>query len=273
MKVFEIIQNQHLLRLAVVAALVVIVFLFIGCATDVPQNTFDPKGDVAEKQRDVFNLALWPAIATLILVEVLLVFALIRFRHKKNASLPKQTHGNNKLEIAWTVIPAAVILALGGIMVPVLLEISREPDPGSLRVNVTGYQYFWQFEYPDLVDANGKPLLIGDEIDEFPQTTGSMDNFPNQERTLTEMHVPVGQEIGVWLEAADVIHSFWVPKLFGKLDAIPGRTNRMWFNATEPGIYSGQCAEFCGVAHAEMRFVVVVHESQQDLFCIYLNLK
>ena len=262
MKTLGRIRREQLLRLAAVAILIVTILLVVGCATDVPQNTFDAKGDVAAKQRDVFNLALWPAIAILILVEGLLIFSLFRFRQKKNEKIPKQVHGNNKLEIAWTILPSILILALGGIMVPVLLEISRAPDPGALRVNVTGYQYFWEFEYPDLIDSEGQPLVIGDEPDEFPQSQGSLEDFPNQSRRLTEMHIPVDQEVGVWLEANDVIHSFWVPKLFGKLDAVPGRTNRMWFNATEPGIYSGQCAEFCGIGHADMRFVVVAHERE-----------
>ena len=258
------IRRDQLLRLVVATVLVTLLLLVIGCATDVPQNTFDVKGDVADQQRNVFNLALWPAIAILILVEGLLVFALFRFRRRKEGEIPKQVHGNTKLELAWTILPAALILVLGGLMVPVLLEVSRAPAPDSLRVNVTGFQYFWRFEYPDFVNAEGEPLVIGDEPSEFPQSRGSMANFPEQERRLTEMHIPVDREIGVWLEANDVLHSFWVPKLFGKLDAVPGRTSRMWFNATEPGVYSGQCAEFCGIGHADMRFVVVVHESEDD---------
>jgi len=107
-------------------------------------------------------------------------------------------------------------------------------------VKVTGIQWRWQFEYSDIKDSEGKPLQVFDEL-----------------------HIPVDKEIGAHLEALDVIHSFWVPKLAGKLDVIPGRANRMWFNATKPGTYSGQCAEFCGLGHAGMRLTVVA-ESEED---------
>jgi cytochrome c oxidase subunit 2 len=113
-------------------------------------------------------------------------------------------------------------------------------------VRVIGQQFIWEFQYPDLIDAEGNPLTVR--------------GLPDKP---AEMHIPVDREIGVTLESRDVIHSFWVPKLAGKLDAIPGRQNTMWFNATRVGSYSGQCAEFCGLQHADMRLIVVA-ESEED---------
>lgn len=227
-------------RLLTAALFVAVLLLVVGCNTGDPQNTFSPEGDVAERQRDLFNIVLWPAVAILILVEGLLLYALIRFRRRKADELPDQVHGNMRLELAWTIAPAVLLLVLTVPTVSAIVDLGRAPAGDALQVTVTGIQWRWQFEYTDIKDSEGKPLTVFDEL-----------------------HIPVNKEIGAHLEALDVIHSFWVPKLAGKLDVIPGRGNRMWFNATKPGTYSGQCAEFCGLGHADMRFTVVA-ESEED---------
>jgi cytochrome c oxidase subunit 2 len=222
--------------------------LLVGCgAVDDPQNTFAAEGDVARKQRDLLIFwVLGPAMVILVLVLGVLVYALIRFRRRSEHELPKQVHGNNRLEIAWTIAPAILLLIIAVPTIIGVVDIGRAPADDAMKVNVTAQQFSWVFQYPDLVDAEGKPLLV-----------------------LNELHIPVDREIGVTVESLDVIHSFWVPKLAGKLDAIPGRTNRMWFNATKPGSYSGQCAEFCGVSqgggegHWSMQLMVVA-ESEED---------
>jgi len=241
-------RKTYLLRLVVAAALLSFLLLLVACSTDTPQNTFDAKGDVARTQRDIFNYALWPAVAILIIVEGLLVFALFRFRQKRGQGLPSQVHGNTRLEIAWTIAPAILLFVLTVPMIAAIVEVGRDPKPDALPVRVIGHQWFWEFQYtgPEFSDAQGKPLtIIG------------VGGAP------AELHIPVGREIAVSLESADVIHSFWVPKLAGKLDAIPGEESRMWMNATEAGTYSGQCAEFCGLGHAEMRLTVVA-ESEEE---------
>lgn len=235
-------QETHWPRLLTAALLLAVLFLVVGCSTGDPQNTFSPEGDVAERQRDLFNLVLWPAVAVLVIVEGLLIYAVLRFRRKSADELPEQVHGNTRLELAWTIAPAVLLMALTVPTVSAIIDLGRAPASDALQVKVTGIQWQWQFEYldPEYADENGKPLSV-----------------------LGELHIPVDKEIGAHLEALDVIHSFWVPKLAGKLDVIPGRTNRMWFNATKPGTYSGQCAEFCGLGHAGMRLTVVA-ESEED---------
>jgi cytochrome c oxidase subunit 2 len=232
-------QETHWPRL-LTAALLLAVLLVVGCSTGDPQNTFSPEGDVAERQRDLFNLVLWPAVAVLVIVEGLLIYAVVRFRRKSDQDLPAQVHGNTRLEVAWTIAPALLLLALAVPTVSAIIDLGRAPAADALQVKVTGIQWRWQFEYSEIKDSEGKPLQVFDEL-----------------------HIPVDKEIGAYLEALDVVHSFWVPKLAGKLDIIPGRTNRMWFNATKPGTYSGQCAEFCGLGHAGMRLTVVA-ESEED---------
>ncbi|MFQ6019640.1 MAG: cytochrome c oxidase subunit II [Dehalococcoidia bacterium] len=230
------------------ALLLSFLFLLVGCDVDTPQNTFAPEGDVARKQRDSFNLALWPAIAIFVIVEGGLIFALIRFRQKRGQDLPKQVHGNLRLEVAWTIAPAILLLALAVPMLDGVIDLARDPSEGALRVKVMGQRFDWSFEYPDLKDAGGEPLFVPGAC---------------QAGMCGELHIPVGREIGASLESADVIHSFWVPKLAGKLDVVPGRTNSFFFNAITPGTYSGQCAEFCGEGHAEMRLTVIA-ESEAE---------
>lgn len=232
------------------AALVLMLALaLVGCDADTPQNTFRPDGDVAADQRDLFNLALWPSIVVFILVEAILVFALIRFRHKPGEPLPQQVHGNTGLEIAWTIPPAVLLLGLTIPMVAMIVDLGGAPAADALHVKVTGFQWNWQFEYTgeEFQDAEGNPLRI---IGQCPSN-------------CAQLHIPEDRQIAVELHSADVVHSFWVPRLAGKLDAIPGNTNRFWFNATKPGSYSGQCAEFCGLSHAEMRLTVVA-ETQAE---------
>ena len=222
--------------------------LFVGCsAFGGDMNTFAPEGDVAEKQLEVFYWALWPAVVVLILVSGALVYALVRFRRRsEDDPLPKQVHGNMKLEIAWTIAPTVLLLALAVPMIAAIIDLGGDPDADALHVNVEGQQFSWLFEYPTLVDADGAPLRSN----------------------VGELYIPVDREIVVHLDSIDVNHSFWVPKLVGKLDVIPGRTNDLKFNATNSGEFLGQCAEFCGIGHAEMKFkVIALEEPEFQAWC------
>lgn len=221
--------------------LALVALMLSGCETETPQNTFAAKGEVAREQRDLFYLAMWPAIAIMILVEGALVVVLFRFRRRHKDELPKQVHGNTRLELAWTIAPAVLLLGLTVPMLSTLFDLGREPAADAFVVNVTGRQWAWFFEYPDIKGANGKPI----------------------QSTPGEVHFPAGKEIRFNIQAVDVIHSFWIPRLAGKLDAIPGEHHRMWIKADEPGSYTGQCAEFCGVGHADMKITAVV-QSQDD---------
>jgi len=139
------------------------------------------------------------------------------------------------LEIVWTAIPVAVLLLITVPSVMVLSQQYREPEPDALRITVTGHQWWWEFEYEGL-GPKGGPLV-----------------------TANELHLPLGRQVSLTLKSKDVIHSFWVPQLVGKTDALPGRVNVLEpFTPKEVGTYYGQCAEFCGSAHALMRTRAIV---------------
>ncbi len=224
-------RKQLLFSLGILGA----ALLLVACDADARQSTFGTAGPVAESQLLLFNVLLWVMVAVFILVEGALLYATIKFRRRPGDPLPKQVHGNTPLEITWTVIPTVLILALGVWSVFTLFDIEKPPASAAgdiLEVTVTGHQWWWEFEYTD-ADGNGKFIT-----------------------TANELRIPVGKPVEILLQSDDVIHSFWVPKLAGKVDVVPTRNNRMWFQADETGTFYGQCAEFCGTAHAQMRFIV-----------------
>ena len=225
--------RQHR-RPLLVAALALIAIVALTACEDAPQNSFQAKSDAAERTLDLYVLV--TAMASLVGVAVLgtLLFALWRFRARAG-HVPTQTHGNTLLEVTWTLVPAALLLIIGIPSILVLVESDREPDEDALRITVTAHQWWWQMDYQGLGPDGG--LLT----------------------TANELHVPLGQQVAITLESVDVIHSFWVPRLVGKADAIPNRQTKIEpFVPNEVGIFFGQCAEFCGSAHALMRFRVIV---------------
>lgn len=208
--------------------------IFSGCeAFSSPQNTFAPEGTVAEDQKFYFLLVMWPALVIGVGVMLAIPLLAFRFRRKKgDPGLPKQIHGNTALELTWTIIPAIMMAAVAVPTVAGIQHLAERPGDDAFRIHVTGVQWAWQFEYPDLKDAEGQPL---------PPVFG-------------ELHIPVGRKVDVTIDSNDVNHSFWLPKLAGKTDAIQNHTNHMWLEANTPGVYQGQCAEFCGLDHQAMRF-------------------
>ncbi len=214
--------------------------LLAACTPDNAQSTFGTAGPIAEDQANLFKFIFWIAAIVFVFVEIAVVYVSIRFRRKSdNDKLPYQTHGNTRLEITWTILPV-VILAI--IAVPTLIGIWEQQhgvpdDQGDvLAVEAIGHQWWFEFRYPD-----------------------------HEVVTANELHIPVGRPVAFKLESQDVIHSFWVPKIAGKVDMVPLNDNYMWFIANEPGVFYGQCAEFCGLAHAMMRFRVIAHEEADFL--------
>jgi cytochrome c oxidase subunit 2 len=220
-------------RLPLFALLVLALALLASCTPHHNQSTFGTAGPVAERQKDIFALIFWVAMAVFVVVEVAIVAITLRYRKKKPEGLPPDLHGNNRLEVAWTIAPAVVLAVIAIPTVNMIFSLDREATQaaGNLEVVVTGHQWWWEVEYTgeDVVTAN-------------------------------EVRIPVGTAVRIVLKSEDVIHSFWVPKLAGKVDLIPTRTNQLVVQASEPGVYYGQCAEFCGEAHALMRFRVVASE-------------
>jgi cytochrome c oxidase subunit 2 len=242
--------------IALLPLLALIVLALSGCGTDTPQNTFAPEGPVADDQRRIFLYSMWPAIVIMIFVEVGLVVMLLRFRRRRDDEVPKQTHGNTPLEIGWTVVPAILLAVLAIPMLAILFDLGREPADDAFPINVTGAQWLWIFEYPEVLDENGEPVT----------TTG-------------EFHFPAGREIAIHLRAQDVIHSFAIPRLAGTRDAIPSadldespgldHVETMWIKADEPGTFAGQCREFCGLGHAEMK--IVAHADSEEDFQAWVD--
>jgi cytochrome c oxidase subunit II len=217
------------------AALVGLGLVLAGCAKDAPQDYFQPKGPNAEKidnlQRPVFY------IAGVVGVIVLGVVGYIVFKFKdRGQDIPEQTHGNPKLEIALTILPAII---LAGIAVPTVItvfELDKKDDTECI-INVTGQQWWWEYDY-----ATGE--CGGVEIAEPIVTSG-------------ELVIPVDTPVLLRITSRDVIHSYWIPALNGKRDAVPGRLHTLRMQADEAGLYTGQCTEFCGLSHARMRQAAV----------------
>jgi cytochrome c oxidase subunit 2 len=213
------------------------------------QNSLRPKGKYAEEIDNLFTPIFWVSVVIGVLVVGAVVYAAIKFRLRPGSDdRPKQTHGNTPLEIGWTLAPALILAIIAVPTVSTIFSLAEEPDD-PIEVTAIGKQWWWQFDYPK--DANGKKVV-----------------------TAGEMHIPVGRDVLVTLEACDpslpggynggpgcnVIHSFWVPELAGKRDVVPGRASQLKLHADEPGVYLGQCAEYCGLAHANMRFRVIAEE-------------
>ena len=210
-----------------------VMLLVAGCSSEkYPQTTLDPKTDFTVLVDDILMTTVKWAVVVFVLVEGALVFAIFKFRGKPTDPEPTQTHGNTTVEIVWTIIPA-VILAL--IAVPTIrgIFVSAETPADALKVEVIGHQWWWEFRYPDLKVV-----------------------------TANELHVPSGRKVVLYMTTADVLHSFWSPQLASKRDVFPRRHTSLWFTAPDTGSYIGQCAEFCGIQHARMGFVIQVNSPE-----------
>ncbi|MCA1832156.1 MAG: cytochrome c oxidase subunit II [Actinomycetota bacterium] len=215
-----------------VASLVSLGFFIVltACAQNAPQDTFhNLGGPVARKELNLSTPVFLVAAIIFFLVEGALVYATIRFRARSDRDVPVQVHGNRVLEVTWTLIPAVILAAIAVPTIGTIFSLASTPSgPNVVRVDLTARQWWWEYKYPDLGVV-----------------------------TANEMHIPLGKNVAIKLRSVDVIHSFWVPRLAGKQDVIPGRTNDLYFSADKAGTYLGQCAEFCALSHANMRLRVI----------------
>lgn len=220
-------------RLAV-PALVAAAVLLGGCARDAPQDTWQPEGQNAQ---DIHNLQ-WPVFAiagvVLLIVMAAIGWSIYRYRDRGQA-IPEQTHGRPALEIGLSILPALILI---GVAVPTVGTIMAlaDTDDTECVVNLTGNQWWWEVDYPAQEGCGGveRPIV-----------------------TSGQLVMPTGTNVLLRGTSRDVIHSFWVPKINGKRDMVPGRVHTLRLQADEPGIYAGQCAEFCGLSHANMRMEIV----------------
>jgi cytochrome c oxidase subunit II len=197
------------------------------------------------------DFLLWLITAIALFVLVLLIVVIVRFNAKANPTPSKTTH-HTMLEVAWTLVPVIILVAIA---VPSfkLLFLQQTIPPADLTIKATGKQWFWSYTYPDQKF----------EFDSLMLRDG--DRKPDQPRLLAvdnEIVVPVNKVVRVQVIAADVIHAFAVPSFGVKVDAVPGRLNETWFRATREGVYYGQCSELCGKDHAYMPIAVRVVSEQ-----------
>ena len=202
---------------------------------DAPMSTVVAKSDFARAILDVYGLITWLTAGIFVVVASVLLFVIVRHRDRGDDALPPQVRGHTALEIAWTILPAIILLFIAIPTIQVIFRTQSQARPsGGLAVTVRAHQWWWEFRYPSLEIV-----------------------------TANELHLPAGQPVTLRLEGPDVIHSFWVPQLGGKRDVVPGRLNVLTFTPEVPGEYPGQCAEFCGLSHANMRMLTVVHPAEQ----------
>jgi cytochrome c oxidase subunit 2 len=235
--------------------------LLAGCGgrDDRPQTIFDPAGPAADKIDGLTDLTLIMAGVVFVLVEVGVLVVLWKFRARKDDDpdeLPEQLHGNTKLEIGWTALPAVILAFLAVFTVSTILELAEDPGEEALTIRVTGQQWWWAYDYD--IDGDGTYA----DADVNANGIERPEEYESDIETATEMVIPAGRPVRLEITSRDVIHSYWIPALNGKKDAVPGRTHYLTFEADEPGTYIGQCTEYCGLSHAYMR--QVVHALPQD---------
>ena len=213
------------------ATLALGVVALAACGVDqYPNTTFAPHTEFGREIDHLWNILLGFGVAVFILVEALLVYVIVRFRHREGGAEPQHVHGNTALEITWTAIPAVILALIAVPTVKTIFTTQAKAEASALQVEVYGHQWWWEFRYPqyNVVTAN-------------------------------ELYLPNGRKVNFALRTADVLHSFWIPQLGGKRDVISNHTNYLWFtpdsNLGEQA-WNGTCNEYCGSSHAEMRFRV-----------------
>jgi len=209
------------------AGIAALLILSAACGGNYPNSTFQPTTEFNRDTTALWDQMMFWGTVVFVIVEVLLLIAIVRYRRRPNSPEPKHVHGNTAMEITWTVLPM-FILAI--IAVPTVRQIWKHQAPApadALQVQVIGHQWWWEFRYPQY-------------------------NFT----TANELYMPVGRTVNFELQTADVIHSFWIPALGGKRDLVNNRTNFLWFtpDSTGENAFNGTCNEYCGTSHANMRF-------------------
>ena len=219
------IRPRRRLHAALTAALAL---ALAGCSADKYPNTiFEPTTEFNREVLSIFHsLFFWSALV-FVLVEVALIWVMWRYRRREGAPEPRHVHGNTTLEIAWTLIPAVILIVIAVPTVRAIFRTQAKAVPGALQVQVIGHQWWWEFRYP-----------------QYGITTAN------------ELYLPIGRTVNFELKTADVIHSFWIPRLGGKRDLVSNQTNYLWFtpDSVTENAFNGSCNEYCGASHANMRF-------------------
>lgn len=191
---------------------------------------------------------IWVMVAICAFVLVLMLYTIFRFRRKAHP-VPSKTSHNTLIEVVWTVVPALILLAIAIPSITLIAKQYETPPKDAITIKAIGYQWYWGYAYPD----NGDFEIVSNMLD---KDEAEARGEPHQLAVDNRMVVPVGVPIRLQVTAADVIHSFAVPSLWFKMDAVPGRLNERIFQVDEPGVYYGQCSELCGARHGYMPIAV-----------------
>lgn len=202
-----------------------------GCGAR--QSIFEGEGEASQKINDLQIPVFIVAGVVGVIVFAAIGYVIVKFRDRPGRPIPAQSHGKKVVEIGLTALSAAILLPIAVFTVSTIFQLAETPED-ALVVKVTGQQWWWEYVYPSVDGPSGLPLT-----------------------TSGEMVIPVGQKVKLEITSRDVIHSFWIPALNGKKDAVPGRQHELWIEADRPGQYYGQCTEFCGLSHANMRQQVI----------------
>ncbi|HKV57347.1 MAG TPA: cytochrome c oxidase subunit II [Ktedonobacteraceae bacterium] len=218
----------------IISAILLSSILLAACGEDSP-SVINPKGPVAAKESGLFWFILIVATIVFVAVEGVLIYSIVRFRERPNAPNPRQIHGNNTIELIWTIAPSIFLFAVLIGTIYTMFNLSNISGQGrTIEIKVVAHQWWWEFDYTN------------DHI-----------------VTADELVVPVGTVVHTTLESENVIHSFWIPQITGKTDVVPGHANDKVFSADTAGTYRGICTEYCGLQHAHMSFEMRVL-SQSD---------
>jgi cytochrome c oxidase subunit 2 len=204
-----------------------------GCAQNAPQDTWKPKGDNAQMIYSLDKLVFPIAGIVGVLVSAFAAYIFWKFRDKGQA-IPAQSHGKPIVEIVLTIVPALILTVVGVFTFRAIMDLAETQDT-EMIINVTGQQWWWEYDYPAQADQGITQPII----------------------TSGQLVIPEDTNVLLRETSRDVIHSFWIPALNGKKDAVPGRIHLLRMQADQPGIYAGQCTEFCGLSHANMRMEAV----------------
>ena len=222
--------STHRPRRLLVAALTAGVALTLAaCTSDTyPNSTFHHTTEFNEAIDSLWDRLLFWGTIVFLLVEAMIVYTIIKFRRREGQSEPKHVHGNTTLEILWTAIPALILVFIAVPTVRTIFRTQAKAAPNALQVEVIGHQWWWEFRYP-----------------QYGVTTAN------------ELYLPTGRTVNFALKTADVLHSFWIPRLGGKRDLVTNHTNYLWFTPKDSmalKALNGSCNEYCGASHANMKF-------------------
>jgi cytochrome c oxidase subunit 2 len=209
------------------AALTVALATLAGCVQN-PNSIFHSRTEFNREVGSLFTLLIWLGVIVFVFTELMLIYTIWKYRSRPGKPRePEQVHGNTRLEILWTVIPAVVLAIIAVPTVRTIFKTQGDARSDALQIEVIGHQWWWEFRYP-----------------QYNVTTAN------------EVYLPIGRTVNFALKTVDVIHSFWIPGLGGKRDMVNQRTNHLWFtpDSTTEDAFNGFCAEYCGTSHANMRF-------------------